>query len=35
MCESLKTVRVTAAVIISEGRVFATQQGYGEFEAAL
>ena len=31
MNRQLKTVRVTAAVIISEGRVFATQRGYGEF----
>lgn len=27
----MKTVRVAAALIISEGRVFATQRGYGAF----
>lgn len=28
----LKTVSVVAAVIVREGRVFATKRGYGEFE---
>ena len=28
----MKTVRVTAAVIHADGRVFATQRGYGEFK---
>ena len=28
----MKTIRVVAAIIIDEGRVFATQRGYGEFK---
>lgn len=28
----MKTINVVAAVIIKEGRVFATQRGYGEFK---
>ena len=28
----MKTVRVVAAIIIEEGKVFATERGYGEFE---
>lgn len=28
----MKTIRVTAAVILSEGKVFATQRGYGDFK---
>ena len=28
----MKTVRVTAAVIHADGRVFVTQRGYGEFK---
>lgn len=28
----MKTVRVVAAVILSNGKVFATQRGYGEFK---
>ena len=28
----MKTVRVVAAIIIENGKVFATQRGYGEFE---
>ncbi|WP_036611857.1 (deoxy)nucleoside triphosphate pyrophosphohydrolase [Oribacterium sp. P6A1] len=28
----MKIVRVVAAVIVSEGKVFATQRGYGEFK---
>lgn len=28
----LKTIEVVAAIIIKEGRVFATQRGYGEFQ---
>ena len=28
----MKTIRVVAAVIVSEGKVFATQRGYGEFK---
>ncbi len=28
----MKTVRVVAAVIRKEGRIFATQRGYGEFK---
>ena len=27
----MKTIEVVAAIIIKEGRVFATQRGYGEF----
>ena len=27
----MKTVRVVAAIIINDGKVFATQRGYGEF----
>lgn len=30
--ENLKTVRVVAAIIIKDGKVFATQRGYGEFK---
>lgn len=29
---TMKTINVVAAVIIMEGRVFATQRGYGEFK---
>ncbi len=28
----MKTIRVVAAIIVSEGKVFATQRGYGEFK---
>lgn len=28
----MKTINVVAAVIMNEGRVFATQRGYGEFK---
>lgn len=28
----MKTVKVVAAIIIDEGKVFATQRGYGEFK---
>ena len=28
----MKTVRVVAAIIIENGKVFATQRGYGEFK---
>ena len=28
----MKTLHVTAAIIIEEGKVFATQRGYGEFK---
>ena len=28
----MKTVRVVAAIIMHEGKVFATQRGYGEFK---
>lgn len=28
----LKTIEVVAAVILSEGRIFATQRGYGDFK---
>ena len=28
----MKTIRVVAAIIIDEGKIFATQRGYGEFE---
>ena len=28
----MKTVEVVAAIIINDGRVFATQRGYGEFK---
>lgn len=28
----MKTVKVAAAIIINNGRVFATQRGYGEFK---
>lgn len=28
----MKTIRVVAAVILSEGKVFATQRGYGDFK---
>ena len=28
----MKTVRVAAAIIINDGKVFATQRGYGEFK---
>ena len=29
---SMKTIKVVAAIIIHENKVFATQRGYGEFE---
>ena len=29
---TMKTINVVAAVIMNEGRVFATQRGYGEFK---
>ena len=28
----MKTIRVVAAIIIDEGKVFATQRGYGDFK---
>ena len=28
----MKTIRVVAAIIVCEGKVFATQRGYGEFK---
>ena len=28
----MKTIRVVAAIIIEQGKVFATQRGYGEFK---
>ena len=28
----MKTIRVAAAVILSEGKIFATQRGYGDFK---
>ena len=28
----MKTIRVVAAIIIDNGKVFATQRGYGEFK---
>lgn len=28
----MKTVRVVAAIIIHDNRIFATQRGYGEFK---
>ena len=31
----MKTVRVVAAIIIENGKVFATQRGYGEFKDGL
>lgn len=30
--KSMKTIRVVAAIIMHEGKVFATQRGYGEFK---
>lgn len=30
--DNMKTVRVVAAIIIDDGKVFATQRGYGEFK---
>ena len=30
--ENMKTIRVVAAVILSEGKIFATQRGYGDFK---
>ena len=29
----MKTINVVAAVIVHDGKVFATQRGYGEFAA--
>mgnify|MGYP001037062990 CR=1 FL=1 len=29
---TMKTINVVAAVIMKEGKVFATQRGYGEFK---
>ena len=31
----MKTIRVVAAVILSEGKIFATQRGYGEFKGGV
>lgn len=28
----MKTIRVVAAIILDEGKIFATQRGYGEFK---
>ena len=28
----MKTIRVVAAIIVENGRVFATQRGYGDFK---
>ena len=28
----MKTIKVVAAIIIDNGKVFATQQGYGDFK---
>ena len=28
----MKTIRVVAAIIFNQGKVFATQRGYGEFK---
>ena len=30
----MKTIRVVAAVILSEGKIFATQRGYGDFKGS-
>ena len=30
--DKMKTIRVVAAIIIDDGKVFATQRGYGEFK---
>jgi len=30
--QRMKTIRVVAAIIIEQGKVFATQRGYGEFK---
>lgn len=30
--QSMKTIRVVVAIIIEQGKVFATQRGYGEFK---
>lgn len=30
--KAMKTIKVVAAIIIHEGKVFATQRGYGEFK---
>ena len=30
----MKTIRVAAAVILSDGKIFATQRGYGDFKGA-
>lgn len=32
MGEKMKTIRVVAAIMIDQGKVFATQRGYGEFK---
>ena len=32
MGDKMKTIRVVAAIIIDDGKVFATQRGYGEFK---
>ncbi len=32
MGDKMKTIRVVAAIIIDEGKVFATQRGYGDFK---
>ena len=30
--DNMKTIRVVAAIMIDNGKVFATQRGYGEFK---
>ncbi len=32
MCIKMKTIKVAAAIIVQENKVFATQRGYGEFK---
>ena len=30
----MKTIRVVAAIILADNKIFATQRGYGEFKTA-
>ena len=35
MIESKKTIEVVAAIIIRDGKLFATQRGYGEWKVGV
>lgn len=31
----MKTIRVVAAIIVDNGKIFATQRGYGDFKGGM